>query len=275
MPETQPTNYAGSKSPNQGLINYTPAIDSITDIIADESLHPHFGSAIIQMKQLLKNEKIPMSTGAYSQKIVDDISAKGDSALLHNSVTTSDVILYHPNGNFKIIHDAEFMRHLSETAPLNANGYLTFGGDFQLAETLYHMIPVEEFTRKDLSLHNPLTKIGAKSHKVWNELITDSDLLSQFVDEVYAHGVLNPSGRDYEKHMKIFLPKPDEDHIIACIVNISSIENKLVLSANIPVGDVDNHLIGLDHSTSERSKRNLKHVTKFQEGLGLYDIIKK
>lgn len=138
-----------------------------------------YGRNVDRMPELIAEGRVPLSTAGIMERRLNSTGTA--TAWKDNYFDSDDAIVYHPNGNFKIVRGAPFLRSLTSASNL-ANGALV------LSESAYASADGAEFKRKDkgLILDQDLTAQQAKEHPVWLALVPDKALLGQYVDGMFA-----------------------------------------------------------------------------------------
>lgn len=120
-----------------------------------------------------------------------------------NYFDTGDAVIYHPDGRFKVVLNAEPMKELNPKSKLS-NGALV------LSEGMYDKLDGENFTREEVGkyglVERLLTKEEAKKNPIWKALAGgDQALLDAYADAVFTKA---KEQYRYDKNMRIWLSQP-------------------------------------------------------------------
>ncbi len=141
-----------------------------------------YGKIFQEMPKIIKEGRVPMNVSQLMKRRleVQDGPAEVKTAWINNSFTTSDVIIYHPNGDVKIVLDSERLREI--IIENQQNRY-----NLTIKEEIYQELSGEVFRRKGLQkIHDSLSVGDAKSHPIWKILARDQTLLDEYVDFIFA-----------------------------------------------------------------------------------------
>ena len=103
-----------------------------------------------------------------------------DNSYFDKWLDTCSMIVYHPNGKFKIVNDSELLKSVNKDTNL-------VDGAIGLTEKEYKNIKSKEFSREGLKFNECLTKEEVLSHPIWNALITNKKLLKDYTHYVFNH----------------------------------------------------------------------------------------
>jgi len=105
-------------------------------------------------------------------------------------ITTSDAIIYHPNGKIKIVYDSKHIKELDiEGVEQDELSNIHFVRR-ELEKGIYESLKGEEFLRKDLRNHLELSAKGAESSPFWQCLARhNQSLLTNYVNFVFKRGL--------------------------------------------------------------------------------------
>jgi len=140
-----------------------------------------FGRYREQMPQLLRDGRKPMTTADIMRRRLEvaESDAELRSAWLDNYFDTSDAVLYHPDGNIKIMRDAQPLLTINAESDIRA-GALVIDTD------AYRSLSGREFGRNDFLSNTPLTKEQVLASPVWTALAgDDQSLLNAYTDLVF------------------------------------------------------------------------------------------
>lgn len=164
-----------------------------------------------QMPLLIADGRIPISVSGLMKRRLEVLDS-GDSELISawwdNYVDTGNGILYHPNGEVKIVSNAQPFLDMNSESKLS-NGALVLGNNKDSSIEVYNSINGTEFKRSDLGkTGNVLTKDEVKNHPIWQELVGDKDLLSDYVDVAFK---LGKERFNYDNMMGVYISNPQEN----------------------------------------------------------------
>jgi hypothetical protein len=151
-----------------------------------------YGSPIELMPKLIGEGRIPMSVANIVKRRIEDLNAgvsqKVIDAWWDNYFDTGDAILYHPNGNIKIVLSCHFMRKISPETKLESGG-MVLGSTKKSSIKFYNSIEGVEFEKLSFRRHvlegdvnRALTADEVKTHPIWMSLVPDKALLNEYVD---------------------------------------------------------------------------------------------
>jgi len=173
-----------------------------------------YGCLLDQIPKLLAEDRTPMSIKTLVRKRIESLySLLGDSCSdwWNNNLYVGDNILYHPNGNVKVVLAEQFWNGFEEKN--NYLGCLVSGSEKDTLE-VYESLEGIEFRRKDLEgvVGRMLSKKGAKNNPIWNALVPDRSLLKEYIDAVFA---LNKHRLDFFDAMGVLIAPTDlcTDHV--------------------------------------------------------------
>lgn len=152
-----------------------------------------------EIKKLSNQGFVPMNTSQLMKKRLEfaNSSEKVEQNLwIRNFFDTGDAIIYHPNGDLKIVLDSKNLIGQQNECQDNF-------GVLIVNENLYHDLPGQVFKKNEFRLtEESLSKSEVKSHPVWNFLARDQKLLNDYTDFVF-----DIAGKNFDKDdtMKTFL----------------------------------------------------------------------
>jgi hypothetical protein len=140
-----------------------------------------YGKNIEQMPLLIAESRVPMSVSQIMQKKLDVRNAEAEvrNAWMNNSFDTDDAIIYHPNGDVKIVLDSINLREMTPESKINH-------GALVLTYEVYKALPGVEFNEDEIGkIEYSLSKSEVKHHPIWRLLARDSNLLNDYVDYIF------------------------------------------------------------------------------------------
>ena len=174
-----------------------------------EKFKEFYGKNIDQMPKLIKDSRTPLRTAGLMKRRLEVLATPGDikDAWWGNYFDTGDAVIYHPDGRFKIVTNAEpIWKELSPKSKLK-NGALI------LPEGTYDKLDGESFTREEIKRYGIAEKLltmeEAKRNPIWKALAGgDQSLLDSYVDATFKKA---KEDFDYtDGMMKIWLSQPQE-----------------------------------------------------------------
>jgi len=141
-----------------------------------------FGHYHEQMPQLLRDGRKPMTTADIMRRRLEvaESDAQLRSAWLDNYFDTSDAVLYHPDGNIKIVRDAQPLVTINTQSDIRA-------GALVITSDAYRSLSGPEFARQDLITDTPLSKAEARASPIWQALAGDDhSLLNAYIDLAFS-----------------------------------------------------------------------------------------
>jgi hypothetical protein len=98
------------------------------------------GRNIEQMPRLINDNKIPMNVAQLMQRKLEVRNSDKEikSAWIDNPFDLGDAVVYHPNGNMKIVLDSRDLRNISPNVTLN-------NGALRITPEHYNSLKGEEF----------------------------------------------------------------------------------------------------------------------------------
>jgi len=139
-----------------------------------------------QMPVLIGDGQIPLSISKVMEKRIDFRNApkRIKVAWMDDCFDTGDAIIYHPNGNIKIVPDSQLLRKINLETPTNKRGGI------DLTQEDYRRYEGYEFKNNELSkiCGKGLTKKEAKLNPIWRVLARDQNLLNDYADYIVSDG---------------------------------------------------------------------------------------
>lgn len=156
------------------------------------------GRNVDQMPKLVADGRVPMNVAQLMQRRLDvrNSDSKVKSAYMDNYFDTGDAVVYHPNGNVKIVLDSETLRQMTSESQRNA-------GALVLSEDAYKALDGEEFKKGKIEKVNEwMSREEVKAHPVWKVLARENQsLLNDYTDYIFAEG---KERFNYDTAMEIF-----------------------------------------------------------------------
>jgi hypothetical protein len=186
----------------------------MSDLKLNNSTLPYkefYGANNEQMHLLIADGRIPISVAGLMKRRLEVLDS-GDSELISawwdNYVDTGNGILYHPDGEVKIVSNAQPFLDMNSESKLS-NGALVLGNDRDSSIEVYNSIKGAEFKRSDLGkTGNVLTKDEVKNHPIWQELAGDKNLLSDYADVAFK---LGKEKFNYDNMMGVYISSPQKN----------------------------------------------------------------
>jgi hypothetical protein len=93
-----------------------------------------------------------------------------------------DAVVYHPNGDVKIVLDSQTLREMTPESQRN-------GGALVLGEDVYKALQGKVFKKGKLGkVNDSMSREDVKAHPVWKVLARDQALLNDYADFIFAEG---------------------------------------------------------------------------------------
>ena len=149
-----------------------------------EAYKEFYGKNVEQMPKLIAESRVPINTSQLMQRRLDyrNGPAEVKTAWMDNYFDTGDALVYHPNGNVKIILDSQTLREMTPKSQRNS-------GALVLNEDIYKSLKGEEFKNGKLGkINDSMSKADVKAHPVWKALARDQALLNDYTDFIFAEG---------------------------------------------------------------------------------------
>ena len=142
------------------------------------------GSNVKQMSKLVADGRVPASVSQIMQRRLnlrnDETGVK--TFYMDNYFDTGDAVVYHPNGDVKVVLDSQHLREMTPDTPRNSGALI-------IGEDVYKALQGEEFKKGKLGKTSDwLSAKEAKAHPVWKTLARDQALLDDYVDYIFAEG---------------------------------------------------------------------------------------
>jgi hypothetical protein len=163
-----------------------------------EAYKEFYGANVTQMPKLVAEGRVPMNVSQLMQRRLDFRNGPADvkTAWMDNYFDTGDAVIYHPNGDVKIVRDSQTLRQMTSESQRNS-------GALVLGEDVYQSLQGQVFEKGKLgTVNNSMSKVDVKSHPVWKFLARDQGLLNDYVDLIFAEG---KARFNYAKSMGVYL----------------------------------------------------------------------
>lgn len=139
------------------------------------------GRNVEQMSKLRAEGKVPMNTYQLMQTKLE--VRNGPEAVkiswMDNDFDTGDGVVYHPNGDVKIVLDSQHLREMIPEVRRN-------GGALVLGEDAYKKLQGEVFKKGNLEkIKNRMSRADVKAHPVLRVLARDQALLNDYTDFIF------------------------------------------------------------------------------------------
>ena len=143
-----------------------------------------YGSNLAQMPKLIAEGRSPMNVSQLMQQRLNYRNGPQDvkTAYMDNYFDTGDAVVYHPNGDVKVVLDSQTLREMNPQSQLRNRALL-------LTDDVYKALDGEVFKKGKLGkTETSLTREEAKANPVWRALARDKSLLADYVDFTFAEG---------------------------------------------------------------------------------------
>jgi hypothetical protein len=135
-----------------------------------------------QMPKVIADGRVPMNVSQLMQrKLGLRNDASGVKAFyMDNYFDTGDAVVYHPNGDVKIVLDSQTLREMTPESQRNS-------GALVLGEDVYKALQGEVFKKGKLGkVNDSMSRKDVKAHPVWKVLARDQALLNDYTDFIFA-----------------------------------------------------------------------------------------
>ena len=213
-------------------------IMSLTLNEAPQKFKEFYGRNVEQMPLLIAEGRTPLSVAGLMQRRLETRTASAEvkSSWMDNYFDTGDAVVYHPNGNVKIVLDSQTLREMNSQSKRN-------GGALVLGEDVYNALQGEEFNREQLGiLETSLSTRGVKFHPVWRALARDEKLLNDYTDLVFAEA---KQKFKYDTNMGVYLGTAQGKTPEMRAVYVLGLESRSVVDGRYYLGSLDGRLVGV------------------------------
>ncbi len=204
------------------------------------------GQVNTQMRKLIREGRTPLSVAQIMQCRLEVLTSNSDEVKhywLNDYFDTGDGIFYHPDGRAKIVLGAEPIRNMTSKSKFYKD-YLALGNDREFSIAVYNSLDGTEFDVTSIGLRRQIIKSSSKrdikNNPVWNALVPNKALLSEYVNEFFGRC---EDDFDYRDMMGIFIRTP-KNIATGSLWSIHSVNKGSVLFGNNYVKDLEGHLIG-------------------------------
>ena len=149
-----------------------------------ESYKEFYGKNAEQMSKLIADGRVPMNTSQLMQIRLDSRNYPEEvkTAWMDNFFDTGDAVIYHPNGDVKIVLDSQALREMTYKSQRNI-------GALVLDEDVYKTLQGEVFKKgKFGKINDGMSREDVKVHPIWRVLARDQALLNDYTDLIFAEG---------------------------------------------------------------------------------------
>lgn len=167
------------------------------------------GSILTQMPLLVAQGLVPINVSqsmeqrlAYIYGPATNKNAK--TGLINEQHRTGDAILYHPNGDVKVVLDCSILREINEKSLRGR-----FFGELIIEKDVYRALHGEVLREENFQCSTDLSQRQVLSHPLWQILARDKKLLNDYTDFIFAapDDVTNYS---FDEHkMGVYRPHPN------------------------------------------------------------------
>jgi len=197
-----------------------------------------------QMPKLIAEGRIPLSVAGLMEARLK--YGKTLPNWMDNYFDTGDAVVYHPNGNLKIVLDSEHLRKINPQSELRAGALVLPGG-------VYDTIKGQEFKRSDLEKHTGdwLSAREVKKNPLWKILARDQNLLNEYTDFFFSEAKQRFS---YDKNMGLYLDSAsDVPKLRAWCVDGLEVRSSAYGRGSLDIGS--GRLVGVSAGGAEVSKK--------------------
>jgi len=247
------------------------------------------GSIHKEMPKLIEEGRTPITIAEVMERRLELFNIKFPNAAerfimwswYDNYITTGDGIFYHPNGNFKVVLNAQPLRELNPNSNFFKNKLL-LGEDKYSSIDIYNSLNGPEFNRNNLKLNSHLTEDEVINHPIWRALVEDKNLLKEYANATFRLGK-EKNKNNYDIMMGIYISTPLKNNVTgnSWVINYvagykSSIKGNFILKDSVgnligvaPVGlNMKNEKILKPEDIADNvfkyfnTERNLENITK-------------
>ena len=162
-----------------------------------EAYKEFYGRNVEQMPKLVAEGRVPMNASQLMQRRLDFRNGPEavKTAWMDNYFDTGDAVIYHPNGDVKIVLDSQTLREMTPESQRNS-------GALVLGEDVYKALQGEVFKKGKLGkVNDSMSREDVKAHPVWKVLARDQALLNDYTDFIFAE---SKERFDYDTAMGVF-----------------------------------------------------------------------
>jgi hypothetical protein len=160
-----------------------------------EAYKEFYGRNTEQMPKLIADGRVPMNVPQLMQRRLEVRKGPGEvkTAWVDNYFDTSDLPIYHPNGDLKIVYTTNNDGSLTSEGrillPMITPESQRNGGALVLSEDVYKALEGEVFKKGKLGkTGDSMSKADVKADPVWKVLARDQALLNDYTDFIFAEG---------------------------------------------------------------------------------------
>lgn len=205
------------------------------------------GQYVNTMPRLLAEGFTPLTVADIMRRRLDVASSNDPvlrSAWLDNYFDTSDAVLYHPNGNIKIVRDAEPLLTINTHCDVRA-------GALVITNDVYGFLAGPEFACQDLNTDMPLSKARARANPIWQALAgDDQSLLKAYTDLVFQEAERRFG---FTKNMDVYLGSAEATPSVRAWI-VLNISGRSVLGGSIDLDNGIGRLVGVAPAAQSRDK---------------------
>ena len=203
-----------------------------------------------QMPKLIAEGRVPMNVSQLMQRrleVRNDTEVK--TAWMDNYFDTGDAVVYHPNGNIKIVLDSQTLREMTPESQRNG-GALVFGED------VYKALEGEVFKKGNLGkVNDSMSKSDIKAHPVWKALARDQELLNDYTDFIFAEG---KERFGYDTAMGVYLSSCGGDKPEMRVWFVRRLDGRSDAGGWFVLGDDIGRLVGIAPEALDKGVSNIR-----------------
>jgi hypothetical protein len=183
-----------------------------------------------RMPELLADGRTPASVADIMERRLNSQNPNWKSLYFD----TGDLIAYHPNGNVKVVRDAQLLRELTPKTQV-VNGAL------MLPDGMYESLDGVEFKRTDAVFDKDLKLQDARIHQFWQYVARDDALLASYADAMFPE---MKAQFGFDEAMGIYLAgKPEQPQARALFVG--RLDSRSRLGGRDDLGGGSGRLVGV------------------------------
>jgi hypothetical protein len=206
------------------------------------------GRNVDAMPKLISDGRIPMNVAQLMQRRIDlrnDNTGVKDF-YMGNYFDTGDMVLYHPNGNVKVVYTVENGQITEQGRKLlemiNPQSKRN-GGALILEKDVYSVLQGEVFKKDELGKTGDwMSKADVKAHPVWRVLARDQALLDDYTDYIFTEG---KKSFNYDTAMGVFPGSCSGNALEMRAWYVSGLGGRSIAGGGYDLDDVDGRSVGI------------------------------
>lgn len=204
----------------------------LNNVIVPYEGNKYYGRNIDKMPELIADGRVPISiAGVMEQRLYS-----GKQDWKDNYFNTGDAFIYHPDGRFKVVLDAQPLREITSESKL-CNGALV------LEDGVYDILKGQEFTIEEVKklVGMNLTADKIKSNPLWKAFSRNEALLVEYVDKMFPE--MNRRF-GYNESMGVYLTSAEKVPTLRAVF-VGRLGGRSMLDCGIDLGCGGGRLVGV------------------------------